>query len=345
MKKTVSLILCVVIAAFSLCSCASLDEGVALKLGDDVITTGQYNYILDATKRMMSSNMGIDADDENAWNSPVEGMSEEISYLQYVSASVLDEIEQVWFFSKDAEVNSLEFNQETFDNYKKMFEAQYAEGELDKKFEEWGITSEQADDIYKKFTYADSGFEKILNSEEALSGITDEQVQKQFDKNLEEFITVNLITVSYSDSDGAKSQEEAKSEIESAIKEIKDSGDPAANFDEIASKYGSETLEPYTFIHGGGQMFETIDDAAYSLKPGQLYSEAVDSSYAYHAIMRMETQVPEDYTLENQKENIRSQILYDDVMQVYKSWKKKIKINNELISKFVVEYVDKAYEK
>ena len=140
--------------------------------------------------------------------------------------------------------------------------------------------------------------------------ISDEEVKKYYDENPSYFQEPEQVKASHimimvdSSADQAK-KDEAKKKIEQVLQKVKAGADFAA----LAKEASEDT---YTKDNGGdldyfskGQMVQAFEDAAFSLKPGEI-SNVVETEYGYHIIKVIDKKAAKTITLDESKEEIRS---------------------------------------
>lgn len=127
--------------------------------------------------------------------------------------------------------------------------------------------------------------------------IDDQEIADNYEK-IKEKINKDAIKVSHI---LTKTEEEAI-EISKELEEKKD-------FADLAKKYSQDT---FTKDKGGdlgwygkGELLKEVEDAAWSLSPGQL-SAPVKSQYGYHIIQLNEKKGASEQTLEDHREHVRS---------------------------------------
>jgi peptidyl-prolyl cis-trans isomerase C len=140
--------------------------------------------------------------------------------------------------------------------------------------------------------------------------ISDEEVKKYYDENPSYFqepeqVRASHIMIMVDSSADQTKKDEAKKKIDQILQRVK----AGADFATLA-KEASEDAS--TKDNGGdldyfykGQMVQAFEDAAFSLKPGEI-SNVVETEYGYHIIKVTDKKAAKTITLDESKEEIRS---------------------------------------
>ncbi len=92
---------------------------------------------------------------------------------------------------------------------------------------------------------------------------------------------------------------EKKAQAEDLLRQLRESSDPAALFDQLMNDYSEDTglatnPDGYQAVEAG-QMVPEFEEASLALEPGEI-SDIVESDYGYHIILRLPLEVePADY--------------------------------------------------
>lgn len=181
-------------------------------------------------------------------------------------------------------------------------------------------------DAYKNQLYL-SYMQTHATEEYAKLQITDDQIQKYYDNEVEGDIEVShiLITPEVKDDmdDNAKKEAEtnAKNKAEELLKTLK-----GVSKEELPNKFAElakeNSKDDATKENGGslgkinktslGDSYKELVDAAYSIKDGELYKDVVTTELGYHIILR--TKSYEKESLDKMKESI-IKTLSDELIQ------------------------------
>ena len=119
---------------------------------------------------------------------------------------------------------------------------------------------------------------------------------------------------------------ETEKEAKKVIREFKKKKD----FEALAKKY---SLDTFTKDKGGdlgwygkGELLKEVEDAAYSLSPGQT-SAPVKSQYGYHIIRLEEKKAASEQTLEDHREHVSSILQQAKWQQLRPTWLQGLMIN------------------
>lgn len=192
------------------------------------------------------------------------------------------------------------------------------------------------DDLINKLNIPKEDIEKELEKEliavqyigEA-SEVTEEEAKNYYDKNKDEFFKVRAshILISNTDDEGnAVSDEQKKKNKEEAEKILKQAKE-GVDFAQLAKEYSADSSSE----NGGdldffskGQMVEAFEEATFSLKSGEIYSEVVETDYGYHIIKKTDEKY-EDF------DTIKEELVYT------LGYEKQSNILDNLIEKYNVE--------
>lgn len=248
----------------------------------------------------------------------------------------------------DEEINAYEA---TFIDYMTTTEVLYLEGK------EEGITVEKEDveseysnlmfslqqtfnltedDIINKINVPKEDIEKELEKEliatkyigEA-SEVTDTEAENYYNNNKDEFFKVRAshILIQNVDDEGNEVSEEQKKENKEKAEDILKQAKEGVDFAQLAKEYSedisSEDGGDLDFF-GKGQMVEPFENAAFSLKNGEIYPEVVETDYGYHIIKKTDEKY-EDF------ETIKEELIYT------LGYEKQSNIVDNLMEKYNVE--------
>ncbi|MEF7440078.1 peptidyl-prolyl cis-trans isomerase [Paenibacillus lautus] len=129
--------------------------------------------------------------------------------------------------------------------------------------------------------------------------VTDEEVKEVYDQNKASFATPEQVRASHI-------LVETKEEAEAIVKQLKEGADFATIAKEKNQDATKDTGGDLNFF-GRGEMDPTFEEAAFKLKKDEI-SEPVKSSFGYHIIKVTDRKEATNPTLEEKKDEIRSQL-------------------------------------
>jgi peptidyl-prolyl cis-trans isomerase C len=152
-------------------------------------------------------------------------------------------------------------------------------------------------DKLKADTRIDISINKMMEAEAAAAqqAPTDAQVREFYDKNPDKFKQEEAVRASHilfkvEESADAATKKKVRDQAEAVLKQVRSGGD----FAELAKKHSADGSAP----QGGdlnfftkGQMVPAFDQAAFSLKPGEI-SDIVTTQFGYHIIKVTERRAP-----------------------------------------------------
>ena len=176
----------------------------------------------------------------------------------------------------------------------------------------------------------------LIAAEAKDAGATEEDAKKYYDENIERFkqpeqVHAAHILIKSEEKDGATDEEKqaakeaAKKKAEEVLKKVKDGGDFAALAKEYSADPGSKDKGgEYTFPRG--QMVKPFEDAAFSMAPGQVCDEPVETQFGYHIIKVIDKQEAQTQP-------------FDEVRERLTAW-----LDNQAKEKFWQEYHTKIVD-
>lgn len=331
----------------SLCACSFVGEDTAFKSPSGSVSNARYDTLLATTTAVIASQTGIPAEDEAAWNEPMPGTNKDMTVKEYCEVSTLFELEQIEFYSKKAKEMNLEMDEEVYTYYKDYISKILGEERLSEYSEKLSAAGDNIDDIYKTYAYAVSGIQKLSNYDDIINNITDKQVEDRFNQNLSNFVGVKLIMIGYGEE--SRSEEEALDIVNNVYELIKSYGGSVEDaFAEAIDKYSDTNEEPdakdtLTYMYGSDEVFEYFDYTVRDLDEGEYTKEPIKSDIGYIIALRTAPEIPEDYTLEEQKDNIKQELAGIISLSEFVDWRDGISYNKNIISDNVRKLVDKSY--
>jgi peptidyl-prolyl cis-trans isomerase C len=158
--------------------------------------------------------------------------------------------------------------------------------------------------------------------------IPESELKSYYDSHKDEFKTPEMVRASHilvkvSATASAEEKKKAKEKAEDILKKIKSGQDFAKLASEFSDDPGSKTKGGDLGFFQKGRMVKAFEDAAFSLKPGQV-SGIVDTQFGYHIIKVTDRKSAGIESFDTAKEKIKQRLL------------------QEKIKAKVSEYIDKA---
>ena len=188
------------------------------------------------------------------------------------------------------------------------------------------------DDLINKLNISKEDIEKELIAVEYIgkaSEVTEEEAEKYYNNNKDEFLKVRAshILISNTDDEGNTVSDEQKAKNKEEAEKILKQAQQGVDFAQLAKEYSSDSSSE----NGGdldffskGQMVEPFENAAFSLKNGEIYPEVVETDYGYHIIKKTDEKYDEFST-------VKEDLVY------YLGYEKQSNILDNLLEKYNVE--------
>lgn len=212
----------------------------------------------------------------------------------------------------------------------------YLAGQADEKAQQDGAKSAEEQFANFKNSVGEEQFQKMLTDQKLseqdvknymtrimtvikseTNKVTDEQVKKEFETNIDQFTTASVRHVLINFTDPKTNKERPKEEALKLAKEVKDKLDNGADFAEIAKKYSED---PGSAQNGGlyenspvGQWVEAFKEAAKTQKVGEI-GEPVETEYGYHIIkVESRNEASFDKLTAEQKDGLKNKLASDTI--------------------------------
>lgn len=217
---------------------------------------------------------------------------------QILEGLITEEVIKQEMDKKSIKITEEDINKE-MDSIKKMFPS-------DEQFEMalgmQGLTMEN----FKEQTKMQLQLTKLLGDQ---IKVTDEEIKTAFEQNKARFDKPEMVHASHI---LVKTKEEA----EAIIKQLKDEkADFAAIAKEKSTDPGTKDKGGDLGFFGRGEMTAPFEEAAFKMKKGDISSEPVKSEHGFHVIKVTDRQEEKKATLEENKEEVRKQIVAGKVGQ------------------------------
>ena len=331
MKKRLAIILSSLLCISSVgCSSKLNSTDVVATVNGNDITVKQFQSTLALYKQSLESMYG-----STIWDTEVE---EGVKYKDKFKDIMLDQMIDIEAVCEQARKEKLVPTKEevdkAFDDLKKNIDA---DKEYKNELKEMGI-----DDTYlRNQQEQDLIIQKYKENFDKNVKITDEEMKKYYDEHKKDYykdeVKASHILISTVDDNGKPLSEakkkEAKKKAEEVLKKAKAGEDFAKLAEEYSDDPGSASKGGDLGYFGKGEMVKPFEEAAFSLKPGQI-SGIVESDYGYH-IIKVFDKIDEQQPLSEVKDSIKTTLLNEKYAQTVENLKKSAKIekNEEAIKK------------
>lgn len=201
------------------------------------------------------------------------------------------------------------------------------EEEFNKAIESYQMNYEE----FTEWTKQNLALDALYNEVTKDIKMTDEELKAHFEENIDQYQQVRArhILIGFdtpTNTTAGRTEEEAKKEAEALIAKLKDGADFATLAKEKTEDPGSkETGGEYTF--GRGSMVQAFEDAAFSLKPGEMTQEPVKTEYGYHIIKLEEIIEPK---FENFKDELQATLPIQRKQEAFATYTSDIKAKADI---------------
>lgn len=332
MKKIKALILSSLLCISSVgCSSKLNDSDIVAKVNGNNITVKQFKQTLDLYKESLESMYG-----NTIWDTEVEaGVKYKDKFKDIMIDQMIDIQAVCQQAKKDGLVPSKEEVDKSFEELKKDIDA---DKDYKKKLEEMGVddtylrSQQEQDLILQKYK---ENFDKSVK-------ITDEEMKKYYEEHKKDYykdeVKASHILISTVDDNGKEVSEAKKKEAKKKAEEVLKKAKSGEEFSELAKEYsddkGSASQGGDLGYISKGQMVKPFEDAAFSLKPGEI-SGLVETEYGYH-IIKVYDKVDKQLTFDEVKDEVKNTLIENKYTESIKEITKKAKVEkNESIIKKV----------
>ena len=313
------------------CSKKINNNDIVAKVNENNITLDQFQKTLALYKLSLESMYG-----SSIWETEVENG---VKYKDKFKEIMLEQMIEIQAVCDKAKKDGLAPSKE----------------EVDKSFEELKANIDKDADYKKKL--ADIGIDDTYLRQEQEQSLTMQKYKENFDKNIKitdeemkkyyedhkkdyykDEVKVSRILISTLDANGKEvsnaKKKDAKNKAEEVLKKAK-SGD---EFSQLAKEYSDDKNSA---TQGGdlgyiskGQMSKSFEDAAFSLKPGEI-SNVIETEEGYN-IIKVYDKIDKQLTFDEVKDQIKSTLTENKYMDSIKEISKKAKVEkNESVVKKV----------
>lgn len=298
--RVTSLVLAVTLLATVTAGCGKKPENEAVAtVNGEEITRGQLDKRLNKMEQVYKG-QGLDFSTEQGKymkqaleRQLLDGMVEENILLQ--------EAKKQGVLPSDAAVTAKV--KETKDKFP-------SEAEFNKALKDYNMDIKEFEDWTRQNLALDALFNKVTKN----ITVSDAQIKKYYDDNQASFkqgeqVRVRHILIKFDTAQEkvGRTDAQAKKEILAILDQINKGADFATLAKEKSEDTGSKDKGgEYTFSRG--QMVKEFEDAAYSLKVGQITQQPVKTIYGYH-IIKLEEKIPaKQRTFDEVKDELKSSL-------------------------------------
>jgi peptidyl-prolyl cis-trans isomerase C len=155
--------------------------------------------------------------------------------------------------------------------------------------------------------------QELLKQELAKIDVTDEDLKTYYTANKKSFevpemVHARHILIKVDARASAEEKQKAREKAEDVLKKIKAGGDFAQLAEEYSDDPGSKAKGGDLGFFGRGRMVQPFEDAAFSLKPGEV-SGLVETQFGFHIIKVEEKKAAGVEPFEEAKEEVRQRVL------------------------------------
>ncbi len=325
--KSIALFLIAIILVFSITFLiAYKDRDIYAKIGSTVIKNSELNSRIEAVKNQYKS-YGIDPEDEQYK-----------SIFESIIESVKDELINQAIFEEYAKRNNIKPTDEEIkarvdkeiENIKSGFksEEEYQNAVKQSRFK----TEEALREELKKYVIPDILEAKALQEVYSQIKITDEDALKYFNEVTQ--VRARHILIKVDENADEKTVEEKKKLAESIRQRILNGEDFAKLAKEYSEDEGTKDKGGDLGFFGKGQMVQEFENAAFSLKPGEI-SELVKTKYGFHIIQVLETKTKGESYDQPEKVKAKHILIKVDKNAPQEEIQKKKNLADEIYSKLL----------
>ena len=330
MKKKIALVLSSLLCISAVgCSNKASNSDIVAKVNDQNITLEDFQSTLGLYKQSLESMYGT-----AIWDTEVEeGVKYKDKFKDIMLQQMIDIDAVCQQAKKDGLAPSKEEVDKSFDNLKKNIDA---DEEYKKKLKELGIS----DEFLRKQQKQDLIIQKYKENFDKNVKISDEEIKKYYDEHKKDYykdeVKASHILISTVDKNGNPLSDAKKKEAKKKAEEVLKKAKSGVEFSELAKEYSDD---PGSAANGGdlgyftkGQMVKPFEDAAFSLKPGEI-SGLVESDYGYH-IIKVYDRIDEQQPLDKVKDEIKKTLTDNKYMESIEAITKEAKVEkNEAVVK------------
>lgn len=270
-----------------------MGENVLFKIGSLSCSITEAKLVLANTKNQYEKGFG-----KEIWEQKIQG----VPFETYVKDMVKNQLAQLTCMKLYAQEEGIELTEDMLSEINAAAE-EYYQTLSDKEIEVLGITREEIEEIYKKYSIA----------YELFSHITRDVDQEISDAEAKVIVVQHI----FKDTAGLNEQEERSVyyEMQEILRQLKEDG---ADFLSLAEESSDDQKTEYIF--GRGEMEQSFEEAAFALEKEEI-SDIIETSAGYH-IIRCVNDYDTDRTNTNKKtilENRRKKAFEDGYTEFVKT--------------------------
>ncbi|MDI6860794.1 MAG: peptidylprolyl isomerase [Caldisericia bacterium] len=302
------------------------DRDIYAKVGSTVIKNSELNSRIEAVKNQYKS-YGIDPEDpqyKSIFDSIIESVKEEL-----INQAIFEEYAKRNNIKPTDEEIKTRVDKE-IENIKSGFksEEEYQNALKQSRFK----TEEALREELKKYVIPDILEAKALQEIYSQIKITDEDALKYFNEITQ--VRARHILIKVDENADEKTIEEKKQLAESIRQRILKGEDFARLAKEYSEDEGTKDKGGDLGFFGKGQMVKEFEDAAFSLKPGEI-SEVVKTKYGFHIIQVLETKTKGESYDQPEKVKAKHILIKVDKNAPQEEIEKKRKLADEIYSRLL----------
>lgn len=289
-KGKIVALVCAAALCFSAFAGCVQDNRELATVNGEAITSGEFKFYLENMKELLIQQLGLDIEDESSW-STVE--IENRKAIDVAKEKALDDAVGIMIQVQKAEQEGITLTEDDKAEVRRQKSSliqQYGgESAFNDKLSQWQISSSNFDEILQDYKLASKLKDKLVAEDPELSEVSDNEVQEEYDKAIEEVtnsaLHVKHILILFQPENG-----EVRDEVttQALAQEALDKINAGEDFEAVLAEYNEDSGQPedgYNFTHNDGTMVQEFDDASYALGVGDV-SGLVKTSYGYHIIKR-----------------------------------------------------------
>lgn len=325
--KSIALFLIAIILCFGITFLiAYRDRDIYAKVGSTVIKNSELNSRIEAIKNQYKS-YGIDPQDpqyKSIFDSIIENLKEEL-----IKQAIFEEYAKRNNIKPTDEEIKIRVDKE-IENIKSGFksEEEYQNAVKQSRFK----TEEALREELKKYVIPDILEAKALQEVYSQIKITDEDALKYFNEVSQ--VRARHILIKVEENADEKTIEEKRKLAESIRQRVLNGEDFARLAKEYSEDEGSKENGGDLGFFGRGQMVKEFEDAAFSLKPGEI-SEVIKTKYGFHIIQVLDVKTKGESYDQPEKVKAKHILIKVDKNAPQEEITKKKNLANEIYNKLL----------
>lgn len=325
--KSIAMFLIAIIVVFGATYLiAYKDRDVEAKIGSTVVKKSELNARIEAVKNQYKS-YGIDPEDPQ-YASIFESIIEQIRE-EYINSAVVEEYAKRNNIKPTDEELKEQIDKEV-ENIKSGFQS---EEEYKKAIESSKYKNEEAlREEIKKYVIPDILEAKCLAPIYSQIKVTEEDAKNYFNEVTQ--VRARHILIKVDEGADEATINEKKALAEQLRERILKGEDFAKLATEYSEDTGSKDKGGDLGFFGKGEMVKEFEDAAFSLKPGEI-SEVIKSQYGFHIIQVLETKIRGRSYDQPEKVKAKHILITIDKTAAQEDIQKKIDLVNEIYDKLL----------